>query len=1181
MPHFVPRQRKHKVRQRDAAQNGNPSTNEPQLLPQSKSEKEEKRRNLESKLRAGQPSISSQKKKRLLKYIDNKLRKDENLQLLKNLSQGPALFDTSSLQSSKHLGKRNHAQFTADAPARPRAAEQSMGSSDVDSESEESLGENHADSLNGANDDPKPLSKEGALSAERGGGLKNPLALGEDGLPIIQMRWGAKIKQKPLEELPWEGFDTESGSVQVDTADAALSARDSISSSNLDTSYEFDSQEELITDLADASTSKPTLRSSAFKAWATQQINESLGHEPFHTPAGVIRIQPAASLEHHVDKISYDKEVPQPATQINQEPNSERKTYNVHVTRSAAIEESRAKLPLVAEEQKIMEAIHDNPVVIIWGATGSGKTTQVPQFLFEAGYSSAGTPTPGMIGVTQPRRVAAVSMAKRVGDELGEHSGKVSYQIRFESTTSKQTAIKFMTDGILLREISQDFALSKYSIIIIDEAHERSVNTDILIGMVSRIVDLRARMRAEDSSIGPLKLVIMSATLRMSDFLQNANLFQSGPPPLIEAEGRQYPVTIHFARQTKRDYLEEAFRKVCRGHCKLPPGGILLFLTGQNEIRTLMKRLQNAFTSSARYTGTSAKVRLAASEAPLETEDLELGGFDDVEGGEDESDIDIITGEGQDNKDQEPDFDIGEEPSPDLSVHLLALYSQLPTKEQLHVFEPPPIGSRMIVLATNVAETSLTIPGIRYVFDCGRSKERLYRQSTGVQSFEVGWISQASAEQRAGRAGRTGPGHCYRLYSSAVYERDFVQHADPEILRTPIETVVLQMKTIGLDNILNFPFPTPPPSHNLVRAEKLLKHLGCLAQDGHITKLGKSISLYPLSPRFGKMLAIGSQHGCLPYVIALVAGLAVADIFIPENQIDLAPRGQQEGELYTNADRESDAIRERRRKDFNKARTLFSKYDQHSDALKVLTAVCAAAYANDGEVFCHEMFLRLKAVQEVAQLRRQLTDIVRANDAGLIGVFEARLPEASPKQLKALNQIVSAGFIDQVAIRADLAPTAPEVRRKARRAIDVPYLTLFPRSSKAATLEETAIYLHPSSILARLSANEMPPYLVYSHLQQSGSSLVAAEKISQIRFFPLTATSGAHLSTLAHGTPLVSYGKPIGHVVSLGGSPERRECWVVPSLTGEAGSTGWPLPAKKVLQRKDAKAAWHIEKFLS
>ena len=253
--------------------------------------------------------------------------------------------------------------------------------------------------------------------------------------------------------------------------------------------------------------------------------------------------------------------------------------------------------------------------------------------------------------------------------------------------------------------------------------------------------------------------------------------------------------------------------------------------------------------------------------------------------------------------------------NPLVPMHILPLYSLLPNEQQMKVFQPAPLGTRMVIIATNVAETSLTIPGIRYVVDSGRSKERQYDPISGVQTFQVSWISKASASQRAGRAGRTGPGHCYRLYSSALFEDHFVKFAQPEIMRMPIEGVVLQMKSMNIDNVVNFPFPTPPDRHALKKAEDLLTSLGALAPPvmgrlvngvqqqgsvgGSITDLGRSMAGYPVSPRFAKMLAIGGQHGCLPYIVAIVAGLSVGDPFVHENMLGWE---QDDGDAEENAE---------------------------------------------------------------------------------------------------------------------------------------------------------------------------------------------------------------------------------------------------------------------------------------
>lgn len=1131
---------------------------------------------------------------------ENKLKKEENLELLKKLAESKV--DTSSLQSSRELGKRKRQD---EIPAVSRTAEpdsrldQDLDLSDDDSD--DSLPQ--LKTTVSASKSEAPAQKP-AENPAIGIGLKRPLELGPDGFPVLKKR--KQVSKKPeititMPEVPWEGFgsdedqDEDEKSEEGEDEDSEGTSSDGSSDEGSESDGEEeeddeddDEESEEDEDEEDKEEEKHKVgqpRQSAFKSWARQQINDAIGFKPTTVP--VVEEQPFIPERKKPVRNTVAEEEPLPLELQVTTGDPNRKAFSVQVNRSEEIQNARLGLPVVGEEQKIMEAIYNNSSIVIWGATGSGKTTQLPQFLFEAGYGNPDSPNPGMIGVTQPRRVAAVSMAKRVGEELGEFSDQVSYQIRFESTASSKTAIKFMTDGILIREIAEDFSLSKYSVIVIDEAHERSVNTDILIGMVSRIVDLRKAMQEEDPSVKPLKLVVMSATLRISDFTQNPNLFRQGPPPLVQAQGRQYPVTIHFSRRTHRDYVEEAFRKVSRGHRKLPPGGMLVFMTGQNEIRQLSKRLKQAFKPTQRGEATQAKVQISANDAPLEAEDLEIGGADLSLAGnqeDDESDFEI-TGLDEPEEDED-EFDLGEEAmSSTTRVHVLPLYSQLPTKEQLRVFEPPPEGSRLIVLATNVAETSLTIPGIKYVFDCGRAKEKQYDLATGVQKFQIEWISKASANQRAGRAGRTGPGHCYRLYSSAIYENEFAEYTDPEILRTPIEGVVLQMKSMGLHNVINFPFPTPPSRQGLAKAEKLLKNLGALTSEGQITPIGNRLSTYPLSPRFGKMLYVGHQHGCMPYVIALVSALAVGDLFVPENQIDPVPANKDDNEgkgVYTNSDRLEDTAREQRHKDYARVHRLFSKHDDTSDALKYLSAICAYGYASDGDSFCEKMFLRAKAFKEATQLRRQLTDIVRSNNPGLVQAYQARLPEPTEKQVKAIKQIITAGFIDNVALRADLAPVPPEMHRTPKRAIDVPYFTLMrSRDGPGLELDDKAVYVHPSSVIAQLSAKEMPQYIVYSHLQQSSPSIVSADQTPKIRMYPLATPSGLQLSALAHGTPLIEYGKPIGKTELIEGIPQRRSCWVIPSLVGEAGGSRWPLPAKKVIQRKDAKEGWVIEKFVA
>ncbi|KAK3622084.1 putative ATP-dependent RNA helicase DHR1 [Elasticomyces elasticus] len=867
-----------------------------------------------------------------------------------------------------------------------------------------------------------------------------------------------------------------------------------------------------------------------------------------------------------------------------------------------------------------MEAINGNPIVIICGATGSGKTTQVPQMMFENGYGSAISSSPnatsaaaphseGMIGVTQPRRVAATSVASRVSHELGSRYGPVvAHQVRYDSVTvGKRTAIKFMTDGILLREIEKDFLLSKYSAIVIDEAHERSVNTDILIGMLSRIVPLRAELALEEPGKHyPLKLVIMSATLRVTDFTENQRLFRDGPPPMVEAEGRQFPVTVHFSRRTQRDYTVETVEKVARGHRKLPPGGMLVFLTSQQEILEVTRKLKE------RLGGGSTVAFAQAAEPDNQTDDFEDrtgarrdNDYLDAERNDD-SDSDIeITGLDPDADDAE--FKVDDEPqfsrresSGALKPHILPLYAALPSAQQLRVFQTPPADHRLIVLATNVAETSLTIPGIRYVFDCGRAKEKHYDIATGVQTFEIDWISKASASQRTGRAGRTGPGHCYRLYSSAVYERYFADHTVPEILRTPLEGAVLQLKAMDIENVVNFPFPTRPDAVQLTHAEKLLSNLGAIAErDGRVTATGKEIMGFPVSPRFGKMLLLAQKRGVLAYAVATVAALAVGELFIPEAH---TAGGAKDKDDASNSDYDSDrdvriarkiadseahTAGQQRHQAYTRAQARLSNLDKQSDVVKLLTAVAVYAEAKDlsaASKICSEYYLREKGMSEVQQLRHQLHNIVSARYPAATASFKNVLPKPSKDVVKILGELTAAGFIDQVAIRADLIKdnASSGFGRKPRRAGEVAYRTLVPivdeidRTLAPQEQEmQRSVFVHPSSTLAKLGVSAMPDYVIYSHLSRAAPATIDdSEKVPRTRMHPLTTVSAKQLALLAEGTPLLEIGKPIGKIEDLGTS---RQCWVSLNFRG----AGWPLPPCKVLQRKSNRGDWEIEKVIA
>ncbi|KAF2462289.1 P-loop containing nucleoside triphosphate hydrolase protein [Lineolata rhizophorae] len=1231
MPKFVPRQRKHKTRAREQQQRngaGGDDSNVAEVFPADKAEREERKRRLKEEMSTGMSGMSTKKKKRLDKYIETKLKKEENLDLLKKLAESK--IDTSLFQSSKNLGRVHNTKREI----MSRAMREKRAGIDVDrnegllrerqrenesSDKEECSGESE-------NEVPKEQVEEASTQPQAangaaagfGSGLKRPLELDEQGKPIItKRRRGEKEKPTIIIQLPaqgedseddeeseWGGFNSEGGSEsQLDGEEEPESVRSvkKTEESDLDEDKSDATSEDDSVDENNKESRKE--RSSAFKAWAIQQRNNAIGFTPSEAPTEAFsKLNIPKPVSFAPRALESDPLPPELDTKTTTD--ETRKAFAVEVNRPPTIQETRLALPVVAEEQKVMEAIYNNPAVIVCGATGSGKTTQVPQFLFEAGYGSPNGPTPGMIGVTQPRRVAAVSMAARVGEELGSVTNRVAHQIRFDSNVSDNTAIKFMTDGILLREVNEDFFLRKYSAIVIDEAHERSVNTDILVGMISRIVQAREKIARGDPAFTeiakkfpntkPLKLVIMSATLRVSDFADNKRLFPSGPPPVLNVEGKQHKVTDHFARRTERDYLNEMYKKVQRGHKKLPKGGMLVFLTGQNEIMALSRRLKDAFPSTDGNLNKGPKVRVSATEAPVEDEDIDLGCGSNpaLEDFSDDEDADA-----QGTNDEKDEFVISDEDEPpeDIpKVHVLPLYSNLPTNQQLRVFEPPPEGSRLIVVATNVAETSLTIPGIRYVFDCGRAKERKYDAVTRVQSFEVSWISKASASQRAGRAGRTGPGHCYKLYSSAVYERDFESFTVPEILRAPLEGVVLQLKQLGKQAVSIFPFPSPPDKHDLARAEKLLGYLGALSPlDGSITPLGQKIGTYPLSPRFARMICQSQTPNGAAVAIALVAALSVPEFFIPQNLVDVhASNGNPEG---TPSDKSEDSEPEdptiTAQSTYNIAHRDLSSWNRTSDAVKLLKALHDYSRARDSLRFCAEHFLRPKALREANQLRLQIETIAYSESATFIPSNQTQLSTPTKQQLRLVPELVTSGFIDQVAIRADLSLEPPELAKRPRRAVDVPYITLFPSHElfgRVTAETDRFVYVHPSSVLARVEPKHLPKYIVYSRLQR-GTERTVGDGINKrnvrspkVRMHALTPATDALLLKLAKDSPLLEWGKPIGRIGILPteGGRERRECDVVPSLVGQKGKIGWPLGSVRVVQRRDVRRGWVVERFV-
>ncbi|XP_028393261.1 probable ATP-dependent RNA helicase DHX37 [Dendronephthya gigantea] len=739
-------------------------------------------------------------------------------------------------------------------------------------------------------------------------------------------------------------------------------------------------------------------------------------------------------------------------------------TVFVEVNRDPDIQTARLQLPILGEEQAVMEAIKENEIILLVGETGSGKTTQVPQFLYEAGYTHKGT-----IGITEPRRVAAVNMSERVAFEMSLPKSKVSYQIRYEGNTTSETCVKFMTDGVLLREVEKDFLLSNYSVIVIDEAHERSVYTDILIGLLSRIVLLRKK----HGNI--LKLIIMSATLRVDDFTNNMNLF-SPTPPVVKVEARQFPVTIHFSKRTPTDYVNEAFRKVVKIHKTLPNGGILVFLTGQNEIHSLCRKLQNRFPFKKNLAVSSAQVKTNDKKVGINLDNYSMSNKTiviDREMEDEDAEESLVDNSSLSESEEElgsPSFD-DKELSP---MYVLPLYSLLSNEKQRKVFESPPEGVRYCVVATNVAETSLTIPNMKYVVDAGMVKRRYYDKTTGVSSFRITWTSKASANQRAGRAGRIGPGHCYRLYSSAVFNNDFEEFTQPDILRRPVDDLVLQMKAINIDKVANFPFPTPPESNVLQTAEKLLINLGALTPKktrkgvltSVITSLGRTMTKFPVSPRYAKMLCLGHQNQCLEFVIVIVAALTVHEIF---------SSGPYEGEDRN--ERLSNITKLRRRWAGDGVSQLLG------DFMVMLRAVGAAEFSGCSAKFCQSSGLRHKAMLEVRKLRVQLTNAVNGVNPDAKLCVDPKMKPPSPSQTKILRQIILSCFGENVARRMSS-------ERCAEQGI---------KNGYECHLTEEPVFIHPTSALFTI----LPEFILFQEIIETTKLYVKGVAVVEPEWFAL------------------------------------------------------------------------------
>lgn len=575
-------------------------------------------------------------------------------------------------------------------------------------------------------------------------------------------------------------------------------------------------------------------------------------------------------------------------------------------------------LPVSARQQEIADAVRANQVLVVAGETGSGKTTQLPKICLEAGRGIRGT-----IGHTQPRRLAARTVAQRIADELGSPLGEtVGYTVRFTDQVSDRTLIKLMTDGILLAEIQRDRRLLRYDTLILDEAHERSLNIDFLLGYLRELLPRRP----------DLKVIITSATIEPQRFADHF-----GGAPIVEVSGRTYPVEIRYrplevpvsggpdddpddpdheiVRTETRDEVEAIVDAVGELEGE-PPGDVLVFLSGEREIRD---------TAEA------------------------LGGLKNTE--------------------------------------VLPLYARLPTAEQQKVFAPH--TGRRVVLATNVAETSLTVPGIRYVVDPGNARISRYSRRLKVQRLPIEPISQASAAQRAGRCGRVAAGVCIRLYS----EDDFAArppYTEPEILRTNLAAVLLQMAALRLGEVENFPFLDPPDRRSVRDGVQLLQELGAFDARGAITELGRRLARLPVDPRLGRMILQAQTEGCVREVLVLAAALTVPDP--RERPTDREEVARQKHARFTDDD-----------SDFLSYLNLWRYLRERRNALT------GSAFRR----MCRDEFLHYLRIREWQDLVGQLRSIAR--ELSIVEDAESAEPADPPR----VHAALLAGLLSHVGMRRE------------------------------------------------------------------------------------------------------------------------------------------------------------------
>jgi pre-mRNA-splicing factor ATP-dependent RNA helicase DHX16 len=611
--------------------------------------------------------------------------------------------------------------------------------------------------------------------------------------------------------------------------------------------------------------------------------------------------------------------------------------------RALSMEETRKSLPIYEYRDQFLAALAEHQILVIVGETGSGKTTQLPQYLHEAGYTKGGL----KVGCTQPRRVAAMSVAARVADEMGVKVGnEVGYSIRFEDSTSDKTILKYMTDGMLLREFMTEPDLGGYSALMIDEAHERTVHTDILLALVKDL----ARERPE------MKLLISSATMNAQKF---SEYFDDAP--IFNIPGRRYPVDIHYTPQPEANYLAAAITTVFQIHTTQGKGDILVFLTGQDEIEAAEQNI----TEIARKLGSRV---------------------------------------------------------PELVI--CPIYANLPSELQSKIFEPTPDGARKVVLATNIAETSLTIDGIVYVIDPGFVKENIYNPATGMSKLVAVPCSRASANQRSGRAGRVGPGKCFRLYTKWAFMNEMDESTTPEIQRTNLNSVVLLLKSLGINDLLEFEFMDPPPTETLIGALNQLFALQALNHQGELTKLGRQMAEFPTDPMLAKAILAADKLGCVEEVLSIVSMLSEASalFFRPKDK-----------KIHADSARARFTVKEG-----GDHLTLLNIWNQWVDS-------------DFSYVWAKENFLQQRSLTRARDVRDQL--------AKLCERVEVTLSTVGAADLVPIQKAITAGFF----------PNAARLQRGG--------------DSYRTVKNNNTVYIHPSSVL--MDSNPPIKMVVYYELVQT------------------------------------------------------------------------------------------------